>query len=253
MQTHHEKSQYSKSYGITAARLGGSSQSTFGHCALSLHAAKEHPVATPSGFIYERAAILEYLLTKTQDLKKQQQEYDQWLAQQERNNSEEEEKKRKAQVEQFEDSQKAVASKKQKVNDVNPLKKSSYWLADFQPESETAPMSPPPKRPLSPMSQQPLRRKDLIELDLKRNSDDQVICAASDKSIVSQQALALITKSDKPAQVVLEKVYNDLGAYQTCPITGKKITKILKLQKGGSSFAGSGVVVEAKTYRPTMT
>jgi ATPase subunit of ABC transporter with duplicated ATPase domains len=246
--------QYSKSYGTTAARLGQGSQLTFGDCALSLHPAKEQPVATPSGFVYERASILEYLLTKTQELKQQQQEYEQWLAQQENEKTQEDQKKRKAQVEQFEDSQKVVTIKKQKVDEANPLKRTSYWLAEFQPESdEKAAVPPPPKRPPSPMSKQPLRRKDLIELDLKRNSQDQVLCAVSEKSIVSQQALALITKSGTPAQVVLEQVYNDLGKERTCPVTGKKITKILKLQTGGSSFAAGGGVVEARTYRPTMT
>ena len=110
------------------------------------------------------------------------------------------------------------------------------------------------------MSQQPLRRKDLIPLDLKRNTADQVICAVSEKSIVTQQALALITKGDHPAQVVLEQVYEDLiskeeqkGAKRMCPVTGRKLTKILKLQKGGSSFAANGGILEAKTYRPSMT
>jgi nitric oxide synthase-interacting protein len=251
--TNYERRQYSKPYGTTAARLGKGSQLTFGDCTLSLHPAKDQPVATPSGFVYERAAILEYLLTKTQELKQQQQEYERWLAQQEHGTNEEDQKKRKAQVEQFEDSQKVVASKKQKVEE-NPLKRTSYWLAEFQPETdEKAAVPPPPKRPPSPMSQQPLRRKDLIELDLKRNSEDQVLCAVSEKSIVSQQALALITKSGTPAQVVLEQVYNELGKERTCPVTGKKITKILKLQTGGSSFAAGGGVVEAKVYRPTMT
>ena len=97
-----------------------------------------------------------------------------------------------------------------------------------------------------------MRRKDLIDLDLKFNAQDQVLCAVSEKSIVSQQALALIPKAGR-AQVILEQVYNDLGKERDCPVTGKKIHKILKLQKGGSSFAGTGSVLEAKTYRPSMT
>ena len=165
------------------------------------------------------------------------------------------------QVEKFEDDQKVV-QKKQRLEDKNPLKRSSFWLADFQPKKSEAvtmtsteeEMEPPPKRPLSPMSQTPLRSKDLIALDLHRNKDDHVICAVSEKSIVTQQALALITKSDEPAQVVLEQVYNDLGKEKVCPITGRKISKILKLQKGGSSFAASGGAgMEAKMYRPSMT
>lgn len=67
--TNHERKEYSKTYGTTQQRLGGSSQYTFGQCALSLHPAKDQPVATPTaGYIYERPAMIEYLLTKTQDL-----------------------------------------------------------------------------------------------------------------------------------------------------------------------------------------
>ena len=96
--TSHERTQYSKGskYGTTAARLGGASQLSFGHCALSLHPAKEQPVATTSGFVYERAAILEYLLTKTQELKQQQREYERHLQQVLHNEEQEEKKKRKA-------------------------------------------------------------------------------------------------------------------------------------------------------------
>jgi hypothetical protein len=93
----------------------------------------------------------------------------------------------------------------------------------------------------------------LIELNLKRNSDGQVICAISEKSITTQQAIALITKKSKTAEIVLEEVYNDLGKERMCPVTGEKISKILRLQKGGSSFAATGGVVEAKIYRPTPT
>jgi hypothetical protein len=93
----------------------------------------------------------------------------------------------------------------------------------------------------------------LIDLDLKRNSDGHAICAISEKRITTQQALALITKKGKPAQVILESVFNDLGKERICPITGKKIKKVMHLLKGGSSFAGAGGSVEAKIYRPTMT
>lgn len=256
--TNHEIKEYSKhAYGTTTARLGQDSQYTFANCCLSLHPAKDRPVATPSGFIYERSAILEYLLAKTQGLKKEQQEYEAWTTQQAKEGLHDEEKRQRAQLEAFEDSQKVVVSKKRKV-EINPLKRTSYWLAESQPEAAGGGgpgggRTPPPKRPPSPNSRNPLRRGDLIELELQRNSDDQVQCAVSEKSITTQQALALVTRSDQPARVVLEQVYNDLGKEKVCPVTGRKITKIVKLQRGGSSFASNGGVIEAKKYRPTMT
>jgi nitric oxide synthase-interacting protein len=257
--TYHERKHYANdsSYGTTTARLGQDSQYKFGYCGLSLHPAVDHPVATPSGFIYERSTLLEYLLTKTQALKQEQAAYDQWKVQHEQEQHSEQDKKRKADVEKFEAAQKVESAKKRKTED-NPLLRSSYWLAQSQPEKDKkleADMKPPPKRPPSPNSQQPLRRKDLIDLDLKWNSDHQVLCAISEKTIHTQQALALIPKKDGKAQVVLESVYDDLGdnPERACPVTGKKLSKILRLQKGGSSFASHDGAVEAKQYRPTMT
>jgi len=66
--TAHERKKFAKdTYGTTTARLGQDSQYAFANCGLSLHPAKERPVATPSGVIYERSAMLEYMLTKTQE------------------------------------------------------------------------------------------------------------------------------------------------------------------------------------------
>lgn len=250
-----EIKRFGKGYGTQTLRLNGISQLSFGDCALSLHAAVEQPVATPSGCIYERSAILEYLLTKTQELKQQQQDYESWLKKQDEEQCHDEEKKKSARLQKFEDNQKVVSRKKRKIEE-NPLKRTSYWLAEVQPETKDSSLTrkPPPKRPCSPNTTSPLSRKDLIDLDLKRNSDGQVICAMSEKSITTQQALALISKKAK-AQVVLESVFNEYCGKKerTCPVTGNKIKKILLLVKGGSSFAGAGGVVEAKTYRPTMT
>jgi len=270
--TNFERKQYSKgTYGTTTARLSASSQRTFGHCSLSLHPAQDQPVATPSGHIYERSAIIEYLLTKTQQLKKEQSDYEAWCQRKEQTAEDEKEKKRKSELDSFEDAQKVVVQKKAKT-EVNPLKQSSFWLAQSQPEikdsktvhnPEGSPSSSalvtyqekkaPPKRPPSPNSQKPLRRKDLIPLDLKWKQD-RAICAISEKTIVSHPALALIPKRrDVPAQVVLAQVFDDLNETKVCPVTGRALAKILRLQQGGSSFAGGGGAVEAKTYRPTMT
>ena len=70
--TYNEKS---KAAGSLTQRLGGDSQLPFGYCALSL-APAEDPVVSPSGRLYSREFILEYILTKNQELKKQQREYE---------------------------------------------------------------------------------------------------------------------------------------------------------------------------------
>lgn len=56
-------------------RLGGDSQQTFGHCSLCIHPAVE-PMATPSGHVYCKECIVEFLLTKTQELKRQREAFE---------------------------------------------------------------------------------------------------------------------------------------------------------------------------------
>ena len=70
--THHEKSQAANSI---KQRIGGESQLPFGYCSLSLHPA-EDAVVSPSGRIYSREYILEYLLTKSKELKKEWKAYE---------------------------------------------------------------------------------------------------------------------------------------------------------------------------------
>lgn len=62
-------------HGTQEVRFGRDSTLPFGHCALSL-APVEDPVATLSGHVYSRAAILEYILAKKRDLKRTQEAYD---------------------------------------------------------------------------------------------------------------------------------------------------------------------------------
>ena len=72
--TFHEKKSAGVS-GSSSQRLGSDSQLPFGHCPLTLNKIVE-PVVSPSGRIYEREAILEYLLKKTKELKALQREYE---------------------------------------------------------------------------------------------------------------------------------------------------------------------------------
>ncbi|RYG66462.1 hypothetical protein EON64_09690 [archaeon] len=61
--------------GSLKQRLGTDSQLPFGYCSLSLQPSVE-PVVTPSGRIYSRESMLEYLLAKSKELKQAQIEYE---------------------------------------------------------------------------------------------------------------------------------------------------------------------------------
>lgn len=66
-------------YGTQTTRLSSTaSHLPFGHCCLSLSPISpgSAAVATPSGHVYSREAILQYLLTKNAELRSRRAEYD---------------------------------------------------------------------------------------------------------------------------------------------------------------------------------
>jgi len=273
--THYERTTKFKSsqYGTTTARLSTESQLPFGCCHLNLSPAIEDPVATPSGHIYCREAILHYLLTKTVELKASRTEYETYQNNQEQKTAQKELAQKEDALVVFENSQKASSSsnnnmKKRKSredddddnNDESKkssgksvLARTSYWLAEYQPEHTDRIPEAPPERPSSPYSGNPLRRKELKSLLLKRSSPDskEVLCALSEKTITTQPVVALLPSG----HVILKKCYEELvQPTMINPFTSKRIKQkhVLQLQKGRSGFAQTGSVT-AKKYRPTIT
>ncbi|KAL7463618.1 hypothetical protein ACHAXS_003978 [Conticribra weissflogii] len=301
---HEQKRLKSSGYGTQSTRLTTEAQLPFGHCCLSLSPAISDTtsgvcassggggvVATPSGHIYSREAIVQYLLTKNGEIKKQKAEYDRKRLAIEDRRVEWEEKTRQqaenlfsrkdqgAMVVRKEDfspgklNAGGKTGEKRKISE-NSLKTTSYWLASSQPQREVEESlefdyakeinslpPPPPERPPSPMSGNPLKLKQLIPLRLMREVQDdkkakgadpgRVLCAVSGKVITTQAAVAIRSSG----QVMLKSVYDELAkATMTCPVTGKKFKEkdVLELQKSSSGFAASGQVVATK-YNPTLT
>lgn len=72
--TYHERQK--AGLGTLKQRLGADSQLPFGYCALSLQPADD-PVISPSGHLYSRESILQYLLNKSKELKILREQYEQ--------------------------------------------------------------------------------------------------------------------------------------------------------------------------------
>lgn len=151
----------SSGYGTQSQRLTTESQLPFGYCCLSSSPAVE-AVATPSGHIYEREAIVSYLLTKSGELKREKKEYEKLRLGVEQRRVEWEEKNRKRELERFvrkdqgaiaggegalvvrdesvasaADAKKSMASSSAAVAakpKENSLKQVSYWLTEAAPQ-----------------------------------------------------------------------------------------------------------------------
>ena len=288
-QSHHSRERSHATYeekqrgesGSLKIRLGTDSQLPFGYCSISLHPTND-PVVSPSGHIYSREAILQYLLNKMQEIKDQQILYEKQKHDKERLENIKREQEELKDTSKFIDTNDGVAnvvkrkateaelqnshleSRKKKIDDkerdvkLEELKKVNYWITQFTPSADPAEIKEPPKRPLSPFSGRPLRAKDLIPIELKRDSSEsndrsivQFLCHVSKKNITNQKVILL----KNTGALMIESVAEDL-AYptMTCPITSKKFSKkdILEIVPAASAYAASGKV-EASKYRPTIT
>jgi nitric oxide synthase-interacting protein len=236
--------------------------------------------------------------TQNKQLKQQRKEYDAWLSTTAQKSQHDADTSQALAIQEFLDKDQGPAQKstqdhamefsknlKRKIDTETKeegkkrLKEISYWLSESQPEyseDENCKIGkgpPPPERPASPMSGQPLRLKDLIPITLLReecqdgntnstfsshNPKGKCICAVSKKTITTQEVVAI----KKTGVVMLKDVYETVvkrsssnGKTMICPITGKPFKEdkdLMELVKGKSGFAASGKV-EASKYIPTMT
>jgi nitric oxide synthase-interacting protein len=154
-------------------------------------------------------------------------------------------------------SRKKVIDDTESSEKLEQLRKVSPWIPQFTPQAKETEIKEPPRRPPSPCSGRPLRSKDLIPLQLIRESGSEntsgvvrYLCPVTRKTITTQKVVLIKTTG----AMMLEQSAKDL-AYpsMTCPISGRpfKMEDVLEFSSAASGFAASGKV-EAKVHRPTI-
>jgi nitric oxide synthase-interacting protein len=281
---HHFTYNEKKKAGIGSAkeRFGTDSQLPFGHCNLSMHPA-EDPVISPSGHLYSKEAILEYLLFKAQEQKRIAKLLE---AQQNKERSAEQKKllesqsneikkftetqngvdnvlKRKVQETDLESSNAYLLSRKKVIDDTTKegkreaLSKVAIWAPQFTPAALPEVIKEAPKRPPSPFSGRPLRSKDLIPVVLTKEEENnkggqtmRYICPVTRKTITTQKVVLIKTSGVLMLETALKELANPT---MTCPLTGKKYKAedVLELKSAASGFSSSGNV-EGKIHRPSI-
>lgn len=254
--------------GNLTKRLVKDAQVQFGYCRLSLQPAVD-PVATPSGNIYSREYILEYLLTKKKDLKRQRAQYE--AEQAELANGEKQEEKMQAEkkIKEFIDSQEGIVDttvklQKKSTEDIakevsigrrdhldDQLKKqlkdhlkSNFWVPDMTPDGVKQKTEKPPDRPLSPCTQRPLKITSIFPVNLIKDEgasdgprDIRFMCPVSQKQITHQKVVCIKSTGTVMLKDCYEKyVKKDL----VDPETQKpfKESDVVNLVSGGTGFAG---------------
>ena len=223
--------------GAKSTRLGSDSQLPFGYCPLSTYPI-EDAVVSPSGRLYSREALLEYLLFKTKEMKQQQHAFDQQHSRRQEETVAKQDDERSRDLSSFVDAQDISGLTKRKASEIEinqsymesrkkvfddtddatkkeQLKKISPWIVNFTPSAADAEVKAPPKRPPSPFSGRPLRSKDLIPVDLVRENErsESSSSSSSDNSSSSSSSSSSSGSSSNGGAVKF-----------ICPVTRKTIT-----------------------------
>ncbi|KAB0382635.1 nitric oxide synthase-interacting protein isoform X1 [Muntiacus reevesi] len=286
--TYHEKKKdtAASGYGTQNIRLSRDAVKDFDCCCLSLQPCHD-PVVTPDGYLYEREAILEYILHQKKEIARQMKAYEK-----QRGARREEQKALQRAAAQdhvrgFLEKEAAIVSRPlnpftPKVasagngpDDAQPASSAgsagkdkdkalpSFWIPSLTPEAKATKLEKPSRIVTCPMSGKPLRMSDLtpVRFTPLDSSVDRVglitrseryVCAVTRDSLSNATPCAVLRPSG--AVVTLECVEKLIRKDMVDPVTGDKLMDrdIIVLQRGGTGFAGSGVKLQAEKSRPVM-
>ncbi|XP_072315819.1 nitric oxide synthase-interacting protein [Eucyclogobius newberryi] len=278
--TYHEKKKdtAASGYGTQSIRLGKDAIKDFDCCCLSLQPCKD-PVVTPDGFLYEKQAILEYILHQKTQIAKKMKAYEKQKQAQKSTDQSESKSAEKQKVEKFKTSESNIVSKP-----INPFASKdeknaesageiavagsskslpSFWVPSLTPEAKPTLLKKPSKTVLCPMSGRPIRMNELVPVrftpldpGLERvkllSRQERYVCAVTRDALGNSVPCALLRPSG--AVVTLECVEKLIKKDMMDPVSGDKLSDrdIIYLQRGGTGFAGSGVDLRAKEARPVM-
>ncbi|XP_007575670.1 PREDICTED: nitric oxide synthase-interacting protein [Poecilia mexicana] len=284
--TYHEKRKdtAASGYGTQSVRLGKDAIKDFDCCCLSLQPCQD-PVVTPDGYLYEKQAILEYILHQKTEIAKKMKAYEKQKQALKSTNQLESKSEERQRVERFKTSENSIVSKP-----INPFKSGqkkeseasssgeasnagpapsssqslpSFWIPSLTPEAKPTLLKKPSKAVLCPMSGRPIKMNDLIPVNftpldpsLDRvallNRQERYVCAVTRDALGNSVPCAVLRPSG--TVVTQECVEKLIKKDMTDPMSGAKLTErdIIPLQRGGTGFAGSGVDLRAKEARPVM-
>ncbi|XP_051845764.1 LOW QUALITY PROTEIN: nitric oxide synthase-interacting protein [Antechinus flavipes] len=283
--TYHEKKKdtAASGYGTQNVRLSRDAVKDFDCCCLSLQPCHD-PVVTPDGFLYEREAILEYILHQKREIARQMKAYEKQRGAQQEERRELSRAAAQDQLRGFLEKEAAIVSRP--LNPFTPRTGAgpgpsstprpgtrtdkdkakelpSFWIPSLTPEAKASKLEKPSRVVTCPMSGKPLRLSDLISVHFTPvdGSVDRVglitrseryVCAVTRDSLSNSTPCAVLRPSG--AVVTVECVERLIRKDMVDPISGAPLTDkdIIPLQRGGTGFAGSGVQLEAKKSRPVM-
>lgn len=251
-------------YGTQRVRVGRDAIKDFDCCCLSLQPCRD-PVVTPDGFLYEREAIVGYLLHQKTKIARETKAWERQRAQRRREQEQLKGEGAAKALRGFLEAETPLGKGETPQNSAAPGPLPSFWIPSLTPEAGAERLQKPASAVRCPMSGRKLRLAQLVSVHftpaepglspgqlLAREPSDRYVCALTRDPLGNATPCAVLRPSG--AVVTLDCVARLIRKDMRDPLSGAPLGEddIIELQRGGTGFAGAGVSLEAKKSRPVM-
>ncbi|XP_014215139.1 nitric oxide synthase-interacting protein homolog [Copidosoma floridanum] len=274
--TYHEKKKdaAASGYGTNSQRVGKDSLRDFDCCCLSLQPCR-NPVITKDGHLFDKEAILEYILTKKKEYTRKLKEYERQKKKQEEQSQEQTANDELQKLQNFLKREKTICSKKtdktdeeasssvSNMNNGRDKHLPSFWIPSKTPEAKELILTKPDKNIYCPVSGKILKMKDLLEIKFTQVNDPddkkslivksaRFMCPITHDVLSNSTPCAVIrTTGDVVTMECVEKI---IKKDWINPLDGTKITEedIIPLQRGGTGYSAANADLQGKHERPVL-
>ncbi|CAL1284152.1 unnamed protein product [Larinioides sclopetarius] len=276
--TYHEKKKDNKAggYGTIQNRIGKDSVKDFDCCCLTLQPCR-NPVVTPDGYLYDKEAVLEYIIHQKKEIARRLKEYEKQKMKDQKEMADLAKAEEESRAQKFIEMEKSIVSKPlastssdsastSSISNVSNGREKvlpSFWIPALTPDAEKVKMKKPEKSVMCPMSGKPLKAKDLIPIKFTEVKDPdekkaliarkvRYMCAVT-HDILSNSVPAAVLRTSGNV-VTIECVEKLIRKDMIDPTNGQKLTDtdIIPLQRGGTGYASTNEKLDAKMKKPVM-
>ncbi|ODM96646.1 Nitric oxide synthase-interacting protein [Orchesella cincta] len=275
--TYHERKKDSQAsgYGSQAQRLGKDSVRNFDCCCLTLQPCP-NPVITLDGYLYDKEAILEYVIAKKNEYSRALKEYEKQKKREERELEELAALEQANKVDKFVKAESNITVKStyaDKKPQAGPSISNmaagkdknvpSFWIPSKTPQAKQSVVQKPDKTIRCPMSGAPLKVKDLIPVkftEIKDPTDKRALivkearymCPVTGDTLTNSVPCAVLKSTgDVVTMDCVEKLIKKDWLH---PITGEKLEDkdIIPLHRGATGFSSTNDNLAAKETKPSL-
>lgn len=273
--TYHEKKKdaAASGYGTQNERVGKDSVKSFDCCSLMLQPCR-NPVVTKEGYLFDKEAILEYIINKKSEYNRKLKQYEKQLKKEDSEKAELAAAEKEANLIKFMNREKNISSHDKSeagpsTSSVSNLANGkdkqlpSFWIPSQLPDAKLSKVQKPDPTVYCPISSKPLKMKDLIEVNwtLVNDPDDKKSLIAKENRYMCPVTHDILSNAVPCAVIRTTGHVITLECFEKIikkdwihPLTGEKLKEkdIIYLQRGGTGYALTNQNLEGKNERPVL-